>query len=272
MWSEDVRDDGDQRNPIGNQRVDFVWGNMPLQPDNDRNGFVTLGDGESEFYQKGHATAQQWNDNLDAGLYTDNYYTDYMFPSQQVSGASTTSITSTAWAHFPAHEAGTANNYEIEDWNWLYVGDFRTAYISPNVLGMKLEDAQAALRSCGVADDVTREYLSTNENPYDLTGVNTYTGENVLQIGNVIYRYVAPDAPIPGGWWTGLGYHWDGSPWLGREVDGLVQYAWNYPGALTPIDATDYSGEPFTYGKWLAHTLIVFTTDPTKDQYVWWND
>ena len=272
MWSEDVRDSGDQRNPVGNQRVDFVWGNMPLQPDNDRDYFLTPGDEESEFYLKGHATAQEWNEGLDA---QDGYYTDYMFRSQETSGASTTAIIKTGWGHFPGHEPGTSVKYQTseEGWNWIHSGDVRDAMIEPNVLGMKIEDAQAALRSCGVADDVTREFLSTNENPYDLTGVNTQTGENVLQFGNIIYRYVAPDAPIPGGWWSGLGEHWDGSPWLGREVDGLVQYGWNFPGSLVPIDATEtlptYS--PDIYGKWLGHMLIVFTNDPSKDQYVWWD-
>jgi hypothetical protein len=273
MWSESVRDDGDQRNPQGNQRVDFVWGNVPLQPDNDRDYFLALGDGEGEYYLKGHATAQEWNNGLDAD---NGYYTDYMFRSMQTSGASTTAMTKIAWNSFPAYEAGTAVNYQTseEGWNWIHSGDVRDAMISPNVLGMKLEDAQAALRSCGVANDVTREFLSTNENPYDLTGVNTETGENILQIGNVIYRYVAPDAPIPGGWYSGSGgEHWDGSPWYGREVDGLVQSTWSFPGSLVPIDATEtlptYSSD--VYGKWLAHTLIVFTNDPSKDQYVWWD-
>jgi hypothetical protein len=271
MWSEDVRDSGDQRNPVGNQRVDFVWGNVPMQPDNDRYYYLTPGDGEGEYYLKGHATAQDWNGGLDAHS---GYYTDYMFPSMETSGASTTSITKTGWAHFPAHEAGTANNYQTPEggWNWIHSGDIRTAMIEPNVLGMKLEDAQAALRNCGVADDVTREFLSTNENPYDLRGVNYSTGANVLQFGNIVYRYVAPDAPIPGGWWSGVGEHWDGSPWLGREVDGLVQYIWNAPGAKVPIDGTETlpTSDQFVYGKWLTHTLIVFTTDPTKDQYIWW--
>lgn len=276
MWSVDVRDDGDQRNPIGNQRVDFVWGNFPLQPNNDRNGFLIPGDNTAEFYLKGHATASDYNDSLDAGLYVDNYYTDYMFPSLQVDGSSTTALTVVGWNHFPANEPGTTGRYETPEsgWDWIHPGDVRRAMPFPNVVGMKLEDAQAALRSCGVADDVTREFLSLNENPYDLSGVFTYDGTNVLQFGNVIYRYVAPDAPIPGGGGEGLGEHWDGSPWLGREVIGRVQYSWQFPGALTPIDATETlpTSSQFVYGKWLAHTLIVFTDDPTKDQFVWWND
>lgn len=260
MWNNSNRDD------LGNPRIDFVWGGtLPPAPADDRvgDGFIAPGDAESEFYLDGHATAAEWNGGVDAGY--DNYYTDYMYPSLWMDGQGNNRIQLTAWNNYPNNLPNTGVNYTVENWNWLSGID--DAYLTPNVLGKTIEQANAELRNLGVADDVTREFLSENANPYNLSGINTNTGEGVKQFGNIIYRYVGANDQIPT-FFGGFGQDLDGTDATGAEWNNKVIGMWNFPMTRVPIDAEDPG---FLYGKWLAHTLIVCTTDSTKDQFGWWD-
>ncbi|CAB4167044.1 hypothetical protein UFOVP964_143 [uncultured Caudovirales phage] len=254
MWFNDAVDDG------GNVRVDFVYGNVPPQPEDTRNFSFHLGDGEGEFYLDGHATAEEFD-------WLEVFPNDYLKPSLLLGAGDSHKMQLSSWNGFPASNPNTGSNYTSTNYAWITDDVARPAAVFPWCVGLTADQAQRDLRSLGIAEDVTREFLSTNENPYDLTGTNTSTGENILQFGNIIYMYLDPETPITFGGASGT--HWDGSPWLAKEAEGLVISSWANPGTdLVPIDAEFPEG--YLGGKWLAWTLMVVTNDPTKDQYEWW--
>jgi hypothetical protein len=256
MWLDNPLDDA------GNARVDFVWGNVPPATQDTRQGFIQPGDGESEYYVNGHATVAEYGD-------PSIYSVVGTKPSQWLGGGDNHILQLGGWNGYPGDEPNTGHGFTVEDYDWIT--GVRDAIVQPNFIGRPLDEVQRELRNLGVAADVTREMLSTNENPYDMTDVDVDDETTILQFGNVIYLYQDPEEPITFDWYTDptSGVHWDGTPWLGKEAEGLVVATYDYPGfSLVPIDAED---EGFLYGKWLAHTLIVVTNDPTKDQFGWWN-
>jgi hypothetical protein len=257
MWFNNPKDDR------GNARVDFVYGNVPPATQDYRDGFIQPGDGQSEYYLDGHATVAEYGD-------LSVYSVVGTKPSQWLGGGDNHLFQLGGWNGYPENIPGAGITFETTGYDW--VNGTRPSVVMPNVIGKTLDQAQRELRNLGVAADVTREFLSTNTNPYDMTNVNVSTGNNVLQFGNVIYIYQDPEAPITFDFYTDptSGVHWDGRPWLGKEAEGLVVGTYDYPGfSLVPIDADE--PEEYLYGKWLAWSLLVVTNDPTKDQWSWWN-
>jgi hypothetical protein len=237
---------------LGNERIDFAWGNMPLQPNHDYDEDLDLrlnialypGDGMAEYIL----------------LHQDNGVT----PSNMLDGVGNHVIALRQWSNFPdvAQDGVTGPTLTV-DW-WL---PEVPATEFPDIVGATVEDAIKQLREVGVAENFLTDALTDNsENPY-------IGGETILPTsGVIIWHYMDPEEQI--------GTHWDGTPWLAKEANGLVEYAYSYPAEQTAItsyyqDGPDYfsSSNPADdiYWPWWLSFSVIQTTDPNKNSWSWWN-
>lgn len=242
----------------GNPVVDFVWGNMPMQPNYDYDDEVTFrqgnyivpGNGESEYYVDGHATATDWGNRV-------YFPADYLRPAQFLDGSDSHNISLRQWGGFTDSASGTGYNLTV---NWWEV---TPAMEMPNLYGKTVEEAFASLRNCGVAENFLGDFLTDAENPYD-------NGTWLKDSGILIWRYCDPDYQI--------GTHWDGSPWLASEVDGKIVSMSSYPGAYTAVgsynDADETTSDPedptLFHPYWL-DLVAIQTTNPNKNSWTWWD-
>jgi len=230
----------------GNEQIDFVWGNMPHQPNHDYDEDFTIrqdwsnypGDGEAEYYFKGH----------DGGV----------VPSLVLEGKDNHVISMRAWNDFPHHIGDGETGYTLKvDW-W----ELTDAMEFPNLPGNTVEDALQQLREMGVAENFLSDALTDAENPYD-------AGTVQLNSGVVIWHYLPP--------MTQIGTHWDGSPWYAYESEGIVEYCNSYPADLTALGSYDEGSNTTSdpelitdWPYWLSFSVIQ-TTDPDKNSWSWWN-
>jgi hypothetical protein len=217
---------------LGNAQVDFVWGGtLPPQPNDERHGWVVEpGNGEAEFYTKGHAKATDWGSNGNVDPY---FPQDYLFPSETLSAVDSHVNALRYRDGYPAdsNDYGFPNDYSDQ----------------PNIYGKTVAEALAQLAEIGVDPAILKDLtFSGGSGPYD------WQGGEPNDDGVVVWRYLAPNNII--------GYHWDGTPWLAREAEGLVQYTWGWPGGS--IRTTRRSQCVF---------VAIQTTDPNKDTWSWWN-
>lgn len=234
----------------GNERIDFAWGNMPLQPNHDYdtdddtrlNIALYPGDGMAESILKHDPSGYNPSNMLDA---VDSHV-----------------IALRQWSDYPAVAQDGTTEYTLTvDW-WLPTVP---ATEFPDIVGLPVEDAIKQLREVGVAENFLQDTLTTAEDPY--TGG---TWDNTS--GVIIWHYLDPEYQI--------GTHWDGTPWLAKEAEGIVEYAYSYPAEQTAItsyyqDGPDYfnSSDPadnIEFPYWLTFSVIQ-TTDPTKNSWSWWN-
>lgn len=222
----------------GEPQVDFVWGNMAMQPNWNREGWVVQpGNGEAEFFALGHATKQDWG-------WPAYYPADYMFPAQLLKAEDSHEIALNQWSGYPDF---AANEGRFINGNPDLVG-------LPNIIGLTKDQALAALKAVGIPVEYLKDFTFTgNESPYDWSGSATPNNDGV-----VLYEYHAPTDVI--------GYHWDGTPWLASEAEGLVRYTWNWPGDYG--DITDL-GVNDNQGVWPWAFSVVNTTDPSKNTWDW---
>lgn len=242
----------------GNPQIDFVWGNVPMQPNYDydnelyiRQGqYYVPGNGEAEYYLEGHATAAEWGD-------TAYFPSDYLKPAQFLDGKDSHNMSLRQWNAFPASNPDTGFNLTVNWW------DVTPAMEMPNLYGKTVEEAFASLRNCGVAETFLQDRLSDAENPYDY-------GTWLKDSGILIWRYLEPDHVI--------GTHWDGSDWLASEVDGKITEMNQRPRNVIAVgsynDANETTSDPtdptLYEPSWLA-ICAVQTTDPNKNSWNWWN-
>jgi hypothetical protein len=249
----------------GNPQIDFVWGNVPMQPDNGwgematfRRGYTTRpGDGEAEYYNEGHATVEEWGD--------PSYYdAKGKKPSLFLDGSGNHPIALRKWDNFYGDPA--TDGYELTvDW-W----EVTPAMVQPNLYGKTVEQALVSYRNLGVAENFLGDFLTNATNPY-ASGEGSDNGW-LRDSGVVIWRYLDPEYQI--------GTHWDGSPWLAKEAEGLVTEAGTWPGNVTAIGSyLDQEGSPTSSDPtepnlrapyWLTFSVIQ-TTDPLKNSWNWWN-
>jgi hypothetical protein len=243
----------------GNAQIDFVWGNIPMQPNYSSNTMNTFrqgysyapGDGEGEFYIDGHATVNDWG--------TPSYFpADYLFPSQFLDAQDSHVNALRLWNGFPDNNPNTGFNLTVNWWEETPAMEY------PNILGKTVKDALADLRECGVAENFLSDALTDSENPYDY-------GTWLKDSGIVLWRYLTPE--------TQIGTHWDGSPWYASEAEGLVIYANNWVGYQTAVGSYDVDTNVTTsdptnpnlaFPYWLTFCAIQ-TTDPNKNSWNWWN-
>lgn len=235
---------------LGNERVDFVWGNMPLQPNHDYDTDDDLRLNIALYPGDGFAEAILLHN------------TDGTRPSNMLDAVDNHVIALRKWAEYPnnANDGVTGPTLTV-DW-WL---PEVPATEFPDIVGLPVEDAIKQLREVGVAENFLQDALTINEDPYQGAPWDVNSGV-------IIWHYLEPDAVI--------GSHWDGTPWLAKEAEGLVEYAASYPAEQTAItsyyqDGSEYisSSNPadeIALPDWLTFSVIQ-TTDPTKNSWSWWN-
>lgn len=243
---------------LGNQRIDFVWGNMPLKSNYDDSEEVNYrapweeypGDGEGEYFMKGHY--------------------DGTFPSIYLDAKDSHVVALRNWKGFPdVITDGDSGFQRTVDW-WE---SNQPAYQFPNIVGKTEAEAIKSLIECGVnpALLVPAEFDAPEELRY--IGYDPESGYfNILNApgaGNpavIFYRYYEPG--------TVIGTHWDGRPWLAEESEGVVAYTNSWLGETVPVGDSMTSEDPEVTGglSWWHTFVVIQTTDPLKDSYIWWND
>ena len=120
---------------IGNQRVAFEWGNMPMQPNNNRTGFPTELD--------------QWT-------------------SIKLGTGDSHNVNAIAWDNYP-NDPNNNGEWNEGDLIWPSVG---VCYQwDPKMPGNTWQDLIEYLRSCGVNPDILKEATFTGgANKYDWEG------------------------------------------------------------------------------------------------------
>jgi hypothetical protein len=235
---------------LGNERVDFVWGNMPLQPNHDYDE-----DEDIRYY-----VADYPGDGM--AEYINYHREDGYRQSTPLEAKDSHVIALRQWADYPnnANDGVTGPTLTVP---WWLPETPATEF--PNIVGKTVEDALKQLREVGVAENFLGDALTDSENPYD-------NGNVLLTSGVVIWHYLPPE--------TVIGTHWDGRDWLASEAEGLVEYASSYPAEQTAINSYYQDGPTYIdssdpeliveWPSWLSFSVIQ-TTDPTKNSWSWWN-
>lgn len=118
----------------GNVAVDFVWGNVPMQPNDDRDGVLTsIGGGSFDYGWLPTFTLNSGT--LNTG--TDTVYYDNVGNSSEVGNNHT--IVSTGWSNFP----GYIPNYEGD-------GDSGPETVVPNLIGVKKSEVSGILNAANL--------------------------------------------------------------------------------------------------------------------------
>ena len=235
----------------GNPRIDFAWGNMPMQPNHGDNSSARWGmspypgDGEAEWFV---GKDSQYTREQNGGP----------FLSNQLQAIDSHVIAMRHWSDYPNNN-GEGYTLTINWW------DVIPAYQYPNIVGVSEEEAIKQLKECGVnpALLVPMEFDAPDEFKYIGYDSDTDTYYDYVNApgadnpGVIFYRYYDPNHQI--------GTHWDGRPWLAKESEGMVLDTDFYPSDVVPVG--EYEPNYFSY--W--HSFVVInTTDPTKDSYQWW--
>lgn len=234
---------------LGNDRVDFVWGNMPLQRNYSNEDEVNFrssglanypGDGEAEYFLKGHSNT--------------------LVPSAYLDAGDSHNIALRQWNGFPYNEPNAGNLLTVDWWETV------PAFQFPNIIGKTVDEAVKDLKNCGVdpATLVPIEFDAPEEFRYTgwQDGVGFYDPINAPGADNpgvIAYRYYEPG--------TVIGTHWDGTPWLAEESENQVLYTNSWIGE--PVAVPPYLPGSFS---WWHSFVVIQTKDPLKNSYIWWND
>jgi hypothetical protein len=157
------------RDDEGNVQVDFVWGNMPLQPNDDRTDeYITLGNVQNVGWTQGYKYTSDTLRTSDYQVELNNL--DYKVP------ADSHTIATTGYSNFP----GYIENYAGD-------GDTGLERVVPKVRGLLRNVAQDKLVSAGL--DYARTYVNYDLLTVESTGkVVTVTtdGNHELLINDVV--------------------------------------------------------------------------------------
>ena len=217
---------------LGNPEVDFVWGNMPMQPNDQRGWGLMPGCGSAEAVFGGHLPASEAYMGAPADAI------GFVKPSVALQSGDSHNIALNSWSAYPGATPGAGNLYSGQS---DYVG-------MPNVYGMGREEALDSLRSVGFPEQYLRDF--TFEGVYD-------TGNDPDYNGVVFYSYYAPDHII--------GYHWDDSPWFAHEAEGQVYWMSSNPGDRYRTNSLAGAlGNLYRFS-----FTIIQTTDSGKDTWDW---
>ena len=243
----DFFDDG------GNVQIDFIWGNVPMQPNHEYHNDVDIRANLAEYPGDGFAE------------FILHHSPDGYSVSNQLEAKDSHVVALRHWNGFPEVNPDSGYNLTVNWWDVTPAAEF------PNIVGKTLEDALKQYREIGVAENFLGDFLTNATNPY-ASGEGPDNGW-LPNSGVVIWHYYEPDDVI--------GTHWDGSPWYAREAEGLVEYANGYPGEETAIgsyffDGTNYitTSDPNQEGlaaPWWLTFSVIQTTDPNKNSWSWWN-
>lgn len=182
----------------GNIRVDFVWGNVPMQPDEQRTDQSAPWVGENnQLGDRGWSapsygvTSDSLSTTLTQGLSLGDQSQDDFWQdpdTRSVSVPTIHDIATTGWNNFPAFRP----NYEGD-------GDAGLEAIMPNLVGLGSDDFVAALQAAGFsgATGTTARYTgSTAANNGKVFSQTPAAGANVaIETQPELVRYVRPQVP-----------------------------------------------------------------------------
>lgn len=169
----------------GNPRVDFVWGNFPLQPNDQRSGF----DDEAQYINDGWLVSPAvGSDNLADG------WIEKGFPTGDGGGQRFQTFT------YDSHEIATTgySNYPAFIPNYAGDGDTGLELVMPNLAGIPYSGWSNAISAAGLnwdSDDTT--YVgATPDNDGNFISQNPAAG-TVVNPGTDVttVRYLAPTVP-----------------------------------------------------------------------------
>lgn len=233
---------------LGRSQIDFVWGNLPMQPNNNDGAGDDArwgnspypGDGEAEYFQ-----------NPDA-QYARGGYTN----SNQLQAIDSHVIAMRHWQNYPQFTPGAGNTLTVDWWE-----EGQPAYQYPNIVGLPVEDAVKQLKECGVNPAILVDLKFDNENPYNgmpFGEVPLLNAPGADNPGVIVWRYMDPTNQI--------GTHWDGRPWYAAESDGKVLTTNYYPSNWVAVGEYETN-----YFQWWHSFVVLQTTDPNKNSYEWYN-
>ena len=172
---------------LGNVRVDFVWGHMPLQPDQQR--VNTGGEGENI------TTDGNWTVIKETGSSTLAYGWDVInFPTGDGGNSREQTIT---WDNHEIATTGYANYPQFLP-NYAGDGDTGLEEVVPNVVGLTENEAQASLVAAGfIYTGTSSTYVGATVLNNHLIKTQTPAAGTIANIGLAIgmVKYNAPTVP-----------------------------------------------------------------------------
>ena len=262
---------------LGNPRIDFVWGSMPVQPNSVISSPPELtrlnvsrypGDGEAEYILDGHAPKETFE------MYFGKDYSDKIKyqqgtkPATRLNGLDAAPLALKAWNGFPGNIPNLGSNNQFYYWqsgNQVAVPAFQF----PDIIGMDLEDAKKALISCGVDPKILVPIEFNAPDAYKYSGYqpgygyyNPVPAPGTTWSGVIMFRYMNPNDVV--------GQHWDGSTAYAHEFNNKVQYTGFGIDTLTPVDPNSAVSWQNIYS--YPHSFVVIQTeDPRYNSYQWWD-
>ena len=265
----------------GNQRIAFEWGNVPMQPNDDRDGVVL---GSKGIHEINGVAWNQYPEHNGSRNYmiTDAKYLggttyEYVVENELLVG-DYVKITGASWANTfssPVTYADKSkfridaelgigsdltgllarvdvldNNesgHTLIDGNPLYiVPSYTFCWSNPKTKDGNVWDYIEYLRAAGVDPSMLKEATFTGgSDPYDYEGGD-------YDSGIIFWSYIPADVIIYVDWETGTVY-------TGKDFHETITAMWSNPGS--EVDSTD-SEE--------VHTVVAFTNDPAKNTADWW--
>jgi hypothetical protein len=260
--------------------VDFAFGNMPIQPNEDRgefqSGLDTLDSHKIALTQwdmyPQHNGSRNYMITAAKALGGSNYeYTSQnnLIVGEQIkiSGCGWASTASPYVTYADATKfrisddladstdltglTGRVDVIETDTGQTLYDNGALFSWPSMGVCTndwkeLQVDPYQEFFKSVGVNPALLKDFtFSGGTTEWDYAGTPNYDG-------NIFYYYVPAEEV--------MGQTWDGQIIYGSNFDGIVLYGDHNAGEPVPVD-----------GAWYQYALIVFTNDPRKNTHVWWD-
>ena len=261
-------------------RIAFEWGNIPMQPNDDRNGVVLGSKGIHEI------NGVAWNQYPDHNgsrnfMVTDAEFLggivyEYTAENDLVAG-DRVKITGATWANTnnalvtyadklkfrtddelgsgPKQTGLTAradlldDNYSgktLEGGDVYIVPSYTFCWSNPKTKDGNVWDYIEYLRAAGVNPSMLKEATFTGgSDPYDYDG-----GE--YDSGIIFWSYIPADVIIYIDWETGTVY-------TGKDFHETITAMWSEPGSEADATASEE-----------VHSVVAFTNDPAKNTADWW--
>lgn len=158
---------------LGNQRVDFAWGNLPMQPNNDRTDDTVSRPGE-----------------------LNNYSYTYIPPALGAKGIH--DINGSFWNNYPANNNGQEGRVlPLEDGGFIWPSA-GLCYNSPKSGDGRWQDLIEYMRACGVNPSrLVEATFEGGDNKYDTRGSYvggvifglTFLNQRLLTLTGILVKY-----------------------------------------------------------------------------------
>lgn len=183
----------------GNVRVDFVWGNFPLQPDEQRTGQQQDWVNESNQPEDKGWTARSYGATSDT---INTIYTQYLSVGDQNNSAHWDEVDTRQVSVPSAHDIATTgySNYPSFIPNYEGDGDITFEKVMPNLVGMGSDQFVAALQAAGFSGSTGTVPVyagSTTANNGIVVSQNPVAGAIVNATSQpALSRYSRPQVPL----------------------------------------------------------------------------